>query len=118
MLKKIEEIKNYMFVEVSDMITKEDVESVIPALDNIIDKHEKIKCLVLLNEVKGYTFGGFIADFNYYLKNKSAFDSVAIVGDKEFEKGMVQIFDKLMPGKAKYFDISELEKAKEWIEKQ
>jgi len=115
MIKKIETDKNLFYAEVTDFITKEDVESVIPVVEDILKEYKKMNCLILLNKVKGYTLGGFLADFNFYLKRKDAFDYTAIVGDKEFEKAMAELFDKLMPGKAKYFDISDLEQAKEWI---
>lgn len=107
--------ENLFFVEISDFITKEDVDNVIPLVEEIIEIYQKMKCLIILNNVKGYTFGGFLADFNFYLKHRNSFDYVAIVGDKEFEKRMIELFDKLMPGKAKYFDILEVEKAQEWI---
>lgn len=116
MIKNIEEQGNILFVEVTDMITKEDVESVIPTLEKMIEKYKKIKSLVIMNKLKGYTFGGFLADFDFYLKHQSSFDYMAIVGDKEFEKAIIELLSKLMPGKAKYFDISETDKAKEWIQ--
>ncbi|MDD3014537.1 MAG: STAS/SEC14 domain-containing protein [Candidatus Gastranaerophilales bacterium] len=118
MIKNIEKDKNLFYAEVTDMITKEDVEAVIPIVEDIIKQYGKMNCLILLDNVKGYTFGGFLADFNFYLKHYDSFEYLAIAGDKKFEKGIVQIFDKIMPGKAKYYDISELNKAKEWIKQR
>ena len=115
MIKNIEKDNNIFYAEVAGMITKEDVESAMYTVEEILKQHKKMKCLIYLNDVKGYTLDGFLTDFNFYFKYKDSFDYAAIVGDKEFEKGMVQLFDKLMPGKAKYFEISELDKAKEWI---
>jgi len=115
MIKNIEKDKNIFLAEITGMITKEDVESVIPIVEEVLKQYKRMKCLIFLNDVKGYTLEGFLADFNYYLKHKDVFDYVAIVGDKELEKALVELFAKLMPGKAKYFDISELDKAKEWI---
>ncbi len=115
MIKNLKKDKNYFYVEITGMITREDVESVIPVVNEIIAEYKKMKGLVYLNDVKGYTFAGFLADFNFYLKHEDYFEYMAIVGDKGFEKEMVNVFDKLMPGKAKYFDTSELGKAKEWI---
>lgn len=115
MIKNIEIQGNLLYAELSDMITKEDVEQVIPKTEEMINQYGKIKFLVILNQVKGYTIGGFLADFGFYFKHKDAFDYAAIVGDKSFEKAMIEIMDKLCPGKAKYFDISEVEAAKKWI---
>lgn len=117
MIKNIEIKKNVFFVEVSNMITKEDVKSVIPSVEEMIDKYGKIKCLIFLNEVQGYTIDGFLADFGFYFKHKDAFDMTAIVGDKSFEKAMTDIMDKFLPGKMKYFDTSKLTEAKDWITK-
>ena len=115
MIKNIEKDGNIFYAEVTGMINKEDVENVIPTVEEILKEYKKMKCLIFLNDVKGYTLNGFLADFNFYFKHRNSFDYTAIVGDKEFEKGMVELFDKLMPGKLKYFNISELDKAKEWI---
>jgi len=117
MIEDVEINGNIFYAKVSNMITKEDVESVIPKVEEIINKHGKIKCLIFLNEVKGYTIDGFLADFGFYFKNKNAFNTMAIVGDKAFEKAMTELMDKFLPGKAKYFDSSKLAEAKDWINK-
>jgi len=59
MIEDVEINGNIFYAKVSNMITKEDVESVIPKVEEIINKHGKIKCLIFLNEVKGYTIDGF-----------------------------------------------------------
>lgn len=117
MIKNVEIEGNIFFAEVSDMITKEDVESIIPKVEEMIAEHKTIKCLMIITELKGYTIGGFLADFGFYFKHKDAFEYMAVVGDKEFEKSIIDFFDYFLPGKAKYFDIAELDKAKEWIRK-
>lgn len=118
MIKNINTDGKIFFAEINDMVTKEDVESVIPVVEKLIEKYQKIKCLLILDNVKGYTLGGFLADFNFYFKHKNAFGNMAIVGDKEFEKAMIELFDKLLPGKAKYFDMSEKDQAKKWIKQE
>lgn len=115
MIKNIEKIKNCLNLEVTGTITKEDVESVIPVVNEIIKEYKKMKCFIFLNDVKGYTLDGFLVDFHFYLTHKDAFDYTAIVGDKEFEQKFIEIFDKLMPGKLKYFDYAKIEEAKKWI---
>lgn len=115
MIKNIQKEGNILFAEVTDWITKEDVESVIPLVEEMLVDHKKINMFIHLNELKGYTVAGFFADFGFYLKHKDRFHYVAVVGDKEYEKAATEIFDNFMPGKVKYFDVSNLFKAKEWI---
>lgn len=115
MINNIEKEGNIFFAEVSDMITKEDIESIIPIVEEMISEHKKIKCLIIITELKGYTIGGFLADFGFYFKHKEAFEYMAIVGDKAYEKSIIEFFDYFLPGKAKYFDVLQLDKAKEWI---
>lgn len=115
MIKNIETDKNIFSAEVSGMITKEDVESVIPMVEELIENYGRIKCLIILNEVQGYTVGGFLADFNFYFKHVANFDYMAMVGDKEHSGPMETLFEYLMPNKAKYFGLDELEQAKEWL---
>ncbi len=115
MLKTVEKDENYLVIEASDMITRDDIVGVIPTIEDIIKKYEKVKNLIVLKNVKGYTFEGFLADFNFYLNHKDNFEYVAMVGDETYKKEMENIIEGLMPEKGKFFETSELDKAKEWL---
>ncbi len=115
MIKNVKKEGNIFYAEASDMVTKEDIESIIPMMEEMISEYKKVKCLLVLDNMKGYTVGGFLADFGFYLKHKDAFESMALVGDKDFQKAATEILSHFFSGKAKYFDVSELDKAKEWI---
>lgn len=115
MIKHVEHEGNILYIEVTEMITKEDVEYIIPIIDKIVEEYDQMKSIIFLNNVKGYTVEGFLADFNFFLKHHKVFGAIAVVGDKEFEKLLVRMFENMLPERAKYFDASELDKAKEWI---
>lgn len=117
MIKNVQIEGNIFFAEACDMITKEDVESVVPVVEKMIAEHKKVKCLMVVTEFKGYTIEGLLGDFGFYFKHKDAFDNMAIVGNKELGGKIAEFFGFFMPGKMKYFDISEFEQAKEWIRK-
>ncbi|OGI17155.1 MAG: hypothetical protein A2287_05435 [Candidatus Melainabacteria bacterium RIFOXYA12_FULL_32_12] len=118
MIKLVEKEKNYIYIEAKDMITKEDVGNIIPEFEDLIKKFGKVRTLIVMDKVKGYSLEGFLVDFNFYLKHKNNFDYTAFVGDKKLEKHILKLSENIMPGKVRYFDVSELDKAKEWIKQQ
>lgn len=115
MIKNIQNEGNILIAEVSDMITKDDVESVIPIVEEMISKYKQIKCIMEISEMKGYTLDGFLADFGFYFKYKDAFSYMALVGDKKYKTRIMQFLNLFYPNKAEYFD--NINDAKEWIQR-
>lgn len=115
MIKNVQQDGDLFIAEAKDMVTKEDIESLIPMAEEMISQYGKIKCLVIINEMKGYSVDGFLADFGFYFKHKDNFSYMAIVGDKKLEKAMNVFLTMFFKDKAKYFETSDLDKAKEWI---
>jgi hypothetical protein len=115
MIENIERTGNLFYVKVSGQITKEDVKYVTPMLEKMIVECKQIKLLVYLNDVTGYTIGGFIADFILYFKYMNAFKNMAIVSNNSIFKKEAEKFSKFFCCNMKYFDVSELAEAKDWI---
>ncbi len=115
MIENIERRDNLFYVKVSGKITNEDVKYVAPMIEKMIVEYKKIKILVYLNNVSGYTIGGFIADFMFYLKYINAFKHMAIVSNNGIFEKEIEKFSKIFPCNIKYFDEIELVKAQDWI---
>lgn len=115
MIKNIKKEENIFIAEAVDMVTKEDVEKVVPLIEEMLKEHKKIKYLVIIDKMKGYTLDGFLADFGFYFKHKSSFGYMAIVGNEKHEKAITSLLNIFYRNKAKYFLSSDIDKAKEWI---
>ena len=115
MIENIERTGNLFFVKVSGQITKEDVTYVTPMIEKMIAECKQVKLLVYLNDVTGYTIGGFITDFILYFKYMNTFTNMAIVSTNKIFKKEIEKFCKLFCCNMKYFDVSKLAEAKDWI---
>jgi len=105
---------NFIGIEVSGEISKEDIAEVTPQLDELIEKYGKISWLFIIKTGRYKTIQAFYDDISWLLKNLKHFDRMAIVGETKTEELLVRA-DGLLFGE-KYFDISAIDDAWKYIE--
>lgn len=105
---------NVFGLQASGEITAEDIEQVIPILNEGIKKYGKINWLMIMETGKCTSLRAMYEDMMWLLSNLKHFDRMAIVGNKKWEELLIKA-DGLVFGE-KYFDESELEKAWKYVE--
>ncbi len=98
-------------------ITGADYESiVIPALDEKLKTHNKIRMLYQLGtDFSGFDMGAMLDDAKMGMKNLSAWDRIALVSDHEMINSFAKFFGYLITCELRIYKNSEHEQAKEWI---
>jgi len=115
MIKILERSKGNVFgLEASGDISKEEILAVEARLDEAIKEYGKINWLYVIKSFEYASLGAMYADMMWLLKNIKQFDKMAVVGNKKWEEILVKA-DSLIFGE-KYFDLSELDKAWEYVE--
>lgn len=104
-------------VKATGNVTQADVETVlIPAIDKLVAKTDKINYLLLLEtDLSNWDFGAWMSDAKLGIQNFTKWTKIAVVSDKEGVNKFTDMFSAMIPGEAKGFRISELEKAKAWV---
>ncbi len=97
-------------------VDKEDYDNVlIPAVDALVKKQDKINFLLLLETpVKNFSLGAFLKDLGLGLKHFTKWHKMAIVTESQNVINFTDFFSYIAPGKAKGFIRDDLETAKAW----
>lgn len=102
-------------VHISGKLEKADYEAFSPELDRLVEKHGKLRMVVVLNNFHGWTAGALWEDIKIDLKHFNHVERLAIVGDSKWEKGMAAFCKPFTTAKVKYFDQTQLAEARRWI---
>ena len=103
-------------IKISGKLVKEDYERFMPELDRLIDQFGKIRLLVEMQDFHGWSAGALWEDIKLDWKHYSDIERVAFVGDKRWQKGMSIFCKPFTTAKIRYFELSDLASALEWIE--
>jgi len=98
-------------------VNKDDYKNVvIPAIDALVKKQDKINFMLVLDTaVKNFTIGAFLQDLAVGLKHFTKWHRMAIVSESGPVNTFSDLFSYIAPGEAKGFTHAELEKAEEWV---
>ena len=99
-------------------LTKEDYERFVPELERLVKQHGKIRVLFEMHDFHGWTVGALWQDLKFDLKHFRDIDRLALVGDKEWEKGMATFCKPFTTAQIRYFDRSQVEEARNWLESE
>ena len=118
MLDRITDLpSNVVGIVAKGKLTKDDYEKVlIPAVDQALQDHEKIRLLYVLGgEFDGMTAGAVWDDTRVGFSHVTKWEKIAIVTDKDWVRHSIDIFGYLMPGEVKGFTSDEESTARIWV---
>ena len=110
---KIEE--NVVYTIAREQLTKKDYDEILPVLEEAIRKFGKIRWYFEMQNFKGWTPEAAWEDINFDFSNKEHLKKVAMVGDKEWEKGITKIMKPFTDADIKFFQLEEKSEANVWI---
>ncbi|MDG2207273.1 MAG: STAS/SEC14 domain-containing protein [Pirellulales bacterium] len=101
-------------IQVTGKLTKEDYEHFVPRTEAMMEQG-KIKILMTMHDFHGWAIGALWEDIKFDVKHFGDIERLAIVGDKQWEKGMAMFCKPFTTAKVQYFDISDIESARSWL---
>ena len=104
-----------MEVQATGKFEKTDYELFVPAAEELIKEHGKIRVLFIMHDFHGWTAGAAWEDIKFDLKHFNHIERLGIVGESKWEHGMAIFCKPFTTARLKYFDSSELEEARAWI---
>lgn len=108
-------VGNVVEVQATGKLTKEAYETFVPMTEKKIAEHGKIRILFVMHGFHGWSAGAAWEDFKFDLKHFNDIERLAIVGETKWEKGMSVFCRPFTTAKIKYFDHTDIDKAREWI---
>jgi len=114
--------ENIIATKANDLLGIKDYEKIHPFIHNIINTGKKVRWYFEMDDGSISNSTGFwedgIIEINYgnmKFTHSDDIETIAIVGDKKWEKCMLSIMKPFTKANLRYFELSEKEKAKEWI---
>lgn len=104
-----------LIISVTGKLTREDYKFLIPKVEELILKSGKIRVVFEMRDFHGWDAGALWEDIKFDIRHFSDIESLALVGDKKWEKGMSIFCKPFTKAQIKYFDLTEIYKAYEWI---
>jgi hypothetical protein len=104
-----------LIIRVTGKLTREDYKSFVPKVEELILKFGKIRMVLEMRDFHGWDTGALWEDIKFDIRHFSDIESLALVGDKKWEKGMSIFCKPFTKAQIKYFDLTEIYKAYEWI---
>ena len=103
--------------KVSEKISTEDYDKLMPVIDKAIEEQGEINMLVLIEDFKGVSeWEAVKKDYNFGTQEYKKVERCAFVSDKDWHKWMVKIMDPFTRRtEEKYFETGQLEEAWAWV---
>ena len=106
-----EESSNVVHIPVTEHLHKEDYEQFVPRINELMQKHGKIRILFDLALFKGWDEGALWFGIRHF----PDVERVACVGDKRWEKGIDILRKAFRNAQVRYFDHARIDQASVWV---
>lgn len=104
--------------EITDKVSLEEEKEWIEKIEKAIEEHGKVSVLVILDEKAGWGVKAGLEDLQWIIKNMKKLDKIAIVSESNVWKWLISVdsqFAKMVGIGEKYFDVSEIADAWQWV---
>ncbi len=102
--------------KLSGKLHDEDYKTFVPAIDNAVAKHGKIRLLAQMHDFHGWDAHALWDDIKFSTTHCTEVEKIALVGEKSWEKWMASVCKPFTMAKIKYFDAGEIDQAWAWLE--
>jgi hypothetical protein len=102
-------------VTISGKLTKEDYEHFTPETERLVRQHGKIAILFQMHDFHGWTAAALWEDTKFAMHHFHDIARLAVVGEKSWQKGMATFCKPFTKAEVRYFESSDVEKAKVWL---
>ncbi|CAN5623744.1 hypothetical protein BH23BAC1_BH23BAC1_39510 [soil metagenome] len=96
-------------------IEKSDYDRIVPIMEELVKKHEKLDAYVEVRELDKVTARALWEEIKVDVRFFNNINKVAVVGDATWKEVLTKAVAILPNIEAKYFDLDEKEKAQFWI---
>ena len=102
-------------ITVTGKLTKEDYQHFLPRLEKDIQENGKVRILFQMHDFHGWKASALWEDIKFDMKHFSDIERLAMVGDKQWEKGMSVFCKPFTTAKIRFFSPDQIEQAKTWL---
>ncbi len=108
----------YVEVRLTGKLTKEAYDAFVPFTEEQIKEKGKVRMLVVMHDFHGWDLAAVWEDSKFAIKHFRDIERLCIVGESKWEKWMTSFCRPFTKAKIKYFDVAEIDQARQWMEKE
>lgn len=116
-LKEVES-GNVLEVLLTGKVVKEDYETFVPAVEQLVKQQCKIRMLVVMHDFHGWTASAAWEDTKFGVHHFRDIERLAIIGEKRWQQGMAVFCKPFTAATVRYFDHAQADEARAWIAAQ
>ena len=102
-------------VDLQGKLHKEDYQRFAPQIEQMIQRHGKLRMLVDTTGFEGWDAGGLWQDIKFDARHFNDISRLAIVGDKKWHKGMATFCKPFTSAEIRYFEPHQRAEADAWL---
>ncbi|MDL4843116.1 SpoIIAA family protein [Aquibacillus rhizosphaerae] len=102
-------------INVDGKITSSDMEKFKSHFKRQKEMHEKVNLLLVIHDIKGYSFQNLMDDLKFEANNWKEFGKIAVLSDKKSIATATKIGGYLPKINMKHFDMNERNQATDWL---
>jgi hypothetical protein len=99
----------------SGKLTGEDLKALLPEADREIAEHGRARILLHLHDFEGWGLEGLFDDLAFHATRGAWIERIAVVGERAWEGWLAALGKPLARAKLAYFDASQFDAARAWI---
>jgi hypothetical protein len=101
--------------KLSGKLHDEDYKTFVPVVETAIAAEGKVRLFAQFEDFHGWDLHALWDDFKFGAKHNRDIERVAMVGDRKWEEWMSKLCKPFTSAKVRYFDVSEIDAARNWI---
>ncbi|MFO0927168.1 MAG: STAS/SEC14 domain-containing protein [Gemmataceae bacterium] len=99
----------------SGKLHDEDYKTFVPAIDEAIAQHGKVRLLAEFHDFHGWDLHALWDDIKFSTTHCTKIDRIALVGERTWEAWMAKVCKPFTMAKIEYFDIGKVADAQAWV---
>lgn len=93
-----------------------DYQKFVPLVDDAIARSGKVRLLAQFHDFHGWDMHALWEDIKFSTTHCTKIERIAMVGDKTWEKWMASVCKPFTMARIRYFDATQIDAAKTWLE--
>ena len=101
--------------KMSGKLHDEDYKTFVPLVDGAIAAQGKARILAQFHDFHGWDAHALWDDIKFATTHCTKIERIALVGDKKWEQWMANVCKPFTMAKLRYFDVSQMDAARAWL---
>ncbi|BBP02325.1 STAS/SEC14 domain-containing protein [Sulfuriferula nivalis] len=105
-----------LVIHVTGKLVKADYAQFVPEVDRLVQQHGTLRLLFDMTDFHGWEISAAWEDFKFGVEHYADIERIAMVGEKQWQQGMVVFARPFTKATVRYFDHADAVEARKWLD--